>query len=327
MLKISDPSFKEGWHALLGTGGQTAYFATLAYLMRLVPAPGDAAPGAEPTPEDVSAPKAELSPGAIARAPALSIPVGTIIPQELPQLVGCAGTAPMGGALRPLSEYSLESASNYRVALHPDGTFTGFVIVPEAGFEQVPGPVQLLFLRDGAVVARTVSSADGRFFVSGLTLGEHTVIASGPAGHAAFAFEVLPAAEELPPLSRSVEADIHLVSARARKEMPVGFQAAVPTDLVVVLIPPTLMPGVREVVLNAYAPAPPMAGAGFGPAGFGPPMAGGFGGGGGFGSGVAGGGMGGFGGLGALLGIGGLAAGIAAIASEDNGFTTPISSP
>lgn len=289
-----------GLHALVVTGGRAAYTAMALYLQATsnqaqAAADGNAAPPGE-----------------------FVVRLGKVDPTQISTIVENSGTAPKGSSLKSLNDYNLSSAGTSTISLQPDGTLSGKVIVPEAGFEQIPGPVRLSFLRNGVTVANTVSAADGNFFISGLAAGVHTVLASGAPGHTAFSFEVVPVLEELPALTTHGRARTLPVSTRA------AFQA--PNQLVVVLIPPILMPGVREVVQQAYGP--PATDNGFGPPSFagpfGGPMGGGGGGGGGMGGGLGGGGGGGFGGrgLGALLGIGGLAAGVAVLATDDDTETT-----
>lgn len=312
---------KEGLAAIVVASGQVAYAAMAVYAEKIAPAI-----------DKVVAP--------------FEIPVGSVEADKIRPGVDAAGHAPRGESVKRLADYRPRPINRFRVYLQPDGLLLGHVIVPEAGFERGVAGVNLSFFRDRIQVAQTVSADDGSFSVDGLTPGIHSVFASGPPGHAAFAFEVVaPKIARLPISETENSAKSLLISTQAgtqREEIqPAAMQPVLtePADeLIVLLIPPTLMPGVREVVgrmyplgLGANFAGPLPIGPGLGAPSFGAPFsgggfAGGYGGGGGLGGG--GGGIGGgLGGLGGLLGIAGLAVGVAALADDDDAginLATPI---
>ncbi len=260
------------------------------------------------------------------------IPVASVDASQISAAVEASGNATPGPDSKKLSEFPSGIANRFRVYQRSTGALDGHVVIPEAGFENLAGGVNLAFFRDGVQIAKTTSAADGAFSVAGLKPGVHSVFASGPAGHSSFAFElVAPAASELP-LSNS---------APNSKSQFVAFQVALPPpadELIVLMIPPRMMPGVREVIRKSYPLPAGTTGAGQAAAVGGLPGAGGFSGGvgglpggslqsggfsGGGGGGFSGGGGGGFGGIGALLGVAGLATGVAALTNDDDGFNLP----
>ncbi len=310
----------EGLISLVAASGQAAYAAMALY----------AVPGAGNQP-----------------VTAYEVPVATVDEREVYAGVESAGNAPKGFASTKLADYSPGVANRFQVYLQPDGTLLGQVIVPEAGFERTPGAVNLSFFRNGFLEGKTTSAVDGSFAIAGLQPGLHSVFASGPPGHASFAFEVLPPRLNELPLSNIVPAgQAHFVASR-------NVLAEASSELIVLIIPPRLMPAVRKAVAAEYPantsasglagpvgePLPPGApigglpgvgglpGGGFANAGFaGRGFSGGsgFGGGGGFS-----GGGGGLGGIGGLLGVAGLAVGVAALADDNNndGFNVNVVTP
>jgi hypothetical protein len=300
---------KEGLISLVVGSGKAAYAAMALY----------AVPGIAGSP-----------------AKAYEVPVATIDEREVRDAVEVAGTAPAGSSATNLTDYATGAVNRFKVYLQPDGALLGQVIVPEAGFERLAASVDLSFFRSGSLVGKTTSSADGSFAIVGLQPGIHSVFASGPPGHAAFAFEVLPpkANNELPFSENSAEDGTRFV-ATANLQLPGA------DELIVLIIPPRLMPGVRDVVLSKYPFSASSASGLAGPVPAGAPMGGGamggfpgvgglpgggLGGGGGF-SGGAGGGGGGLGGIGGLLGIAGLAVGVAALADDEDGFNVNVATP
>ncbi len=263
-----------------------------------------------------------------ANAPAqpFEIPVASVDSGQISPEVEAAGTATPGADSRKLSEFPSGLANRFRVYLRYDGILDGHVIIPEAGFEKLAGGVKLSFFRDGSLIANTTSAADGAFSVVGLSPGVHSVFASGPPGHASFAFEVVaPESNELPISTVGMSAEARFVSVTAAPAPPAD-------ELIVLMIPPRLMPGVREAVRNSYGPAAGLGANGGvastgGLSGAGGLSGGGLSSGGGFGGG-GGGGFGGGSGLGALLGAAGLATGVAALSNNNSdGFNVNLSTP
>lgn len=314
--------FSEGLTALVVTGQQAAYAAMAFYIDQKNKA------------ED----KAVVPDPAPARTSSFNVPLANVNRNQVRSAVDSSGNAQSTGSIRPLKDFTTKAASRFRVYLQPDGTLIGRVIVPEEGFQLTPGPVNLSFYRNGSVVANTVTSNDGDFFVQGLNTGVHSVFAAGAAGHAAYSFEIVPSeVNQLPKITYNSQSRVVPVSTRAAMQVPAS------DELIVLLIPPRLMPAVRETVDQTYPLAPPVVVDGIPmDAGFAPPMdflpfsgaGGGFAGAGGGMSGAAGGATGGggglgglgggLGGIGGLLGIGGLAAGVAAVAANnDDSFVLP----
>ncbi len=229
------------------------------------------------------------------------------------------------------SSVATGAAFGYQVELGPNGELNGQVISVGAGNRSLAGTT-VVILKDGQAVARDVTDADGRFSMLGVRAGVHGLVAAGPAGYSAFAFEAVAGNAITNTWSNS---EFRLVStvAMAAKNLPV------------VLIPPKMVPAVITSIRGYY---PANAGMGLGggaaaaagataaaasagsvassaansPMGGSPaaqPQASGsFGGAGGAaGGGLAGGGLGGLGGLGA---IGAVAAGVSA---NNNNNDTP----
>lgn len=157
---------------------------------------------------------------------------------------------------------------------------------------------QVYFVRQNAVVAESVSGEDGLFVTNGLSTGIYSLVVTRGSSHMAIAVEVTPAS-----------------TARAAAESDNEFSlAAFQADPGVPEVP--LIYEEDGVIVEEYVVEEddPLAGGMF---------AGGPGGGGAGGGGAAGGG-GGFG-LGALLGGAGLAAGIVALADDDDDIRVIIS--
>lgn len=297
---------KEGLAALVVATGQTAY---LALPLFAEPAPAD-------NNEDLTSP--------------FEVPLASVDASTIRQQVDVSGTAQsQTGKPTLLTNYKKVAVNRFQVRLRADGSLIGRVLIPEVGFERSAGEVDLAFYQQGTLVGVTRSAADGSFAIGGLQTGIHSVVASGPPGHAAFSFDVVSAPAGVAKVVRPHWLNGLLVSVQVE---------IVPADeLTVLLIPPRMMPEVRRIVREVYpinddtgAVLPPVdaaaaAGAsmssyaGGGYAAYGGGFAGGFGGGfggggGGFGG---GGGLGGIGGLGGLLGIAGLAVGVAALSNEN----------
>lgn len=226
-------------------------------------------------------------------------------------------------------DFEIVKSSRFRVQKMADGSIQGRVIVPQRGYEAMPGVTQLAFYRNGVPAATATSAPDGKFIVRNVPAGINGLVATGPAGHASYAVDIVEFnAEPINPLAGSAKS-AKFVSTQA-PETEVNALPQPGGDVAVILnvfiIPPAMMDEVRRVVNERLGPqpAPPLdMGAPFaGPGGGFAPGGGGFGG--GFGGGVGGGGAGG----GGLGGIGGLAA-LAAIpaiiaATDDDNFFNPI---
>jgi len=206
------------------------------------------------------------------------------------------------GSLYGLDDYQLQNLNLHQVRLQSDGTLLGKVVFADRDLPEMLRYAKLTFIRNNEVVARADSNnKDGGFIVDGLSAGIYGIIAAGPAGYSAFAFNVLPSTGE-PGLPGA-----NVLS------KPVSFSQAEPAKkLYVFLVPPAVLeqvtgqvretysrPSDEPIVDNSLGTQPSVAGYGN--------LGGGFGGGsyGGSGSGSGGGaGGGGFAGIAALGGIG-----------------------
>ncbi len=294
----------EGLASIVVASGQTAYAALALYAI-------PAAPNTQ--------------------AAAFEVPVASVDADEIRRGVEAAGHGPTQGAARSYSDYVSAPTNRFQVHMQSDGMLKGQVIVPQVGYEHVVGPVDLTFFHEGRLVGKTRSADNGAFFVAGLQPAVHSVFAVGAAGHTSFAFEVLPPlANELPLSQLRGDNRVQLVSANNAVADP-------SSTLFVFIIPPRMMDQVRGVVLPLYpasqsfssglASGPMVAPIGGFPGG--PGMGGSFAGGMGSGGGGSfGGGAGGAaGGIGGLLGIAGLAVGVTALATNDDGFDANTATP
>ncbi len=290
----------EGLAALVVAGGPLSYAAIPFY----------------------AAPKA-AEPEATASSKAFEVPVATVDTGLIRSGVESSGTAGVGESTRPLNYFTPTVANRFQVRLRPSGDMVGRVVVPEAGYDRVPGAFQIAFFRNGNLVQQVSTMVDGTFIVPGLTPGVHSLFATGPSGHAAFSFEVVSAdaGEQIPAkLSAKTSNGVHYVSTNANA-------LAASDSLIILVVPPTLMPQLRDFVQQAYpgAPGAPGIGAPAAP-GFGAPGMGGGAGGGMGGGGLGGGGAGIGGGGGGLIAAAAGAAAIAAAAGNDDSFNPPLAS-
>lgn len=218
---------------------------------------------------------------------------------------------------------------NYRVGLSAGGTLQGQVILATRQAIS-PAGVDVSVFFNGQKVASTTSDQRGFFQVSGLRSGVHGLIASGPVGYSAFAFDA-----NLP---------TEVAASGAGSSTLVSKLNQAGDTLPVVLVPPQMVQPVVQAITTYYprinrtnddelgAPlalpgspiAPPVAGFSPTPGGFG---GGGLSGGGGGLSGGGGGlaGAGGLGGLGGLAGLGAVGAAVAVSTSDDD--NAPIALP
>jgi uncharacterized membrane protein YgcG len=228
----------------------------------------------------------------------------------------------VGSSFYSLDDYSLQGLTLYRVRLQTDGNLMGRVIIADRELAENLRYAKLTIFRNNQVVARTDSlPSDGSFEISGLETGIHGVIAAGPAGYSAFAFDVLPPKVAPGEVGETVPG------------LPVSFAEAKPSEkLYVFLVPPKLIDKVIDRVREGINSTTgenadqSLAGQPGMPGGFGGGFGGGGLGGGGFGGGSSGGGGGGFGGGGGLSGLAGLA-GIAAVIANDSDSSSNIASP
>lgn len=242
-------------------------------------------------------------------------------------------------------ESEIGEGHNYRVRSAAGGRVAGRVyslLRPDATNGSLNGTTLMVY-RGNQVVARATTDEEGRFEFENLQPGVHGLIAAGPVGYAAFAFEVVEAQDVVRSVSqktlvttspKDANAKAHLASAN---QPPAGAGS-----LPVMVVPTPMVPGVLEA-MRADADAPTPLEVGLGPVapGFAPPggaiggamggPGGGFGGGagGGFGGGAGGGGTGAGIGAGGLLGLAGVAAAAAAASRgrSDRAPVPPVATP
>ncbi|MGV3486692.1 MAG: hypothetical protein ACO1RT_19900 [Planctomycetaceae bacterium] len=276
---------------------------------------------------EADAPPAEVAQGDGQMTPVM-LPLTDLNPKEVVRLTGSYLTPDMGGSYEDIdSEFvgsgDVSQAFRYRVRLGDEGTLDGQVYSLARSQISVAG-TNVLIYRGNQLVGRATANDIGRFTIPNMVPGIYGLVAAGPAGYAAFAFEAYDAAT---------------VALTSGAQTLVSANTLAPgTILPVMLIPPAMMPAVLQQIRAAggffgldggfagdgFVPPVPGAGAApFGPGGFG----GGFAGpGGGFGGGFGGttGGVGGLGGLLGLAAIGGItAAAIEASDDDDEDFFVP----
>ncbi len=230
------------------------------------------------------------------------------------------------GDLYNANNYRSSGQSLYQVRLSDDNTLSGRILIPDKDLSSQLRYANITVYQDRKAVAQTTASTDdGSFQLPNLRAGSYGLIAAGPSGYSAFAFEVLEPAAQLPPPNEGAK-------------LPVAFNMAAPAPgLVVFMIPPKMINAIVQRISQSYnrsnsSPAgtptfPSFAGGGGGFGG----MGGGIGGGtagatGGVAGGTAG-AAGGLGGIGGLAGIAGVAAvaGIAANTNNNTGNNLPVS--
>lgn len=229
-------------------------------------------------------------------------------------------------AASDLADVSAFGPAAYRVRVADDGRLFGQVlslIASGISGSDVAGTHLSLF-RDGRPFAQTIADARGRFMVPSVTPGPYGIIAAGPAGYAAFGFDVIPGSAVVDQVNDLGERFVATANANAATQ--------VSDVLPVVLIPPAYIPQLVDVLRTFYGPLfgtgidgvgglgglAPIPGVGpLAPGGFAPGAAG-FGPGGGFGGGGGAMGGGGFGGLGGLASLAAIGAVVAATDDDDN---------
>ncbi len=214
--------------------------------------------------------------------------------------------------------------TSYRVVLGANGRMDGqlfSLLTPGSRSRSLLSGTNILIHRNGLPISRAISDRFGRFYVEGLQPGgDFGLIAAGPSGYAAFAFDAVASGAETAPAKQDFARSS--LSLRTRSgETFVALMMQPPAALVlpVVPVPAPMVPvetlttggGLADQPPSDQVPPPGVGGgnlAGGGGAGAG-------GGGAGAGGGGAAGGMGGVGGL---LGLAGAAAAIAASSGGDH---------
>lgn len=261
------------------------------------------------------------------------VPLAMVEPEELALRLTEQLPAPGNTSeVMEQSEFEIVKYSSFRVQRLADGSVQGQVVVPQRDYLALPGPTRITLQKDGSPVAMAVSDETGKFLIEGVPVGINSLVATGSAGHAAYAIEVVDTAGEgelLNPVTQSKKSSVHFVAK----------QEQVAETLLVCLIPPALMNEYFEVVDErlpagaaegipgdagfAAAPEGPLPGPSGGFAASGTPAS--------FGGGFGGGGGGGFygGGAGGFAALAGLAATAAVIAEtdDDDGFNSNLATP
>lgn len=220
------------------------------------------------------------------------------------------------GALLGVEDFRPAIFTEHRVQLAADGTLNGRIVVADRDLNGSQRYANVTIFQDRQPIARTTANAeDGSFALPNLAPGVYGVIASGPAGYTAFEFEVIPAG-------------VDFAMPKDPNNLPVSFTAQANSQLVVFLVPPKLMVGVRDSITNAYGNGATPSNMASGPmVGFpgASGMGGGMGGGGSGGSGMSGGGLG----AGGALAVAGIVAAIATSESNSspNNNQPPVVSP
>lgn len=276
-------------------------------------------PGDAPPPPQVEEPQAAPAP--------LNVGLVEVVPENLVRdLEAVTQSVPTSSSSEVMvsADYDLVPASRFRVQRLADGSVQGRVVVPQRGYETLPGATQVSFFQGSNLVSSTMSTEDGAFVARRVPVGMLGVVAVGPGGHAAYMVEIVEfqGAERIEAVSSAEGGhSTKFVATRAAVFQEVGEQ------LEILLIPPVLMDEVLRILKERMGMPPPAALAA-GPM----PLGGGFGSGFGGGGGGFGGGGGGFGGGGlGLIGVALIPGLIAALDDDDDffepSFATPIAPP
>ncbi|WP_153559013.1 hypothetical protein [Roseimaritima sediminicola] len=324
----------EGPLGIVVTGpDQHATVAVYARPLGRAPAAGESAEdGADAQAEPADEPL-------VAAANPFRLPVMRIGASEV--LKNTAGYTPQAAPTKSFSSeqyagflrYNSVPTLYYRVRMQADGRVPGKVFTmvdPDLPLDY--SGTNVTVYRAGEYIQSTPTTPEGFFEVTGIRPGVYGVVAAGPLGYAAFAFEVVPSGDgPLPEPNVAATKAAPTIRTVAFRDGEVAADG-VSDILFVPLIPPAMLDTLRRTLLEAYSPFLGGGDGGFAagtPFGGGPFGGGGFGGG-GFGGGGFGGGGGGGGGLGGggLLGVAGLAAGLAALGDDDGGVVPPgVTSP
>lgn len=272
-------------------------------------------------------------------------------PNELMTLVDEAtGSGPGGDASSRTATLELDDdirtggSFGFRVSLDDDGVLRGQVmsIAKREGGVSLAG-TQIVIFFEGAPVGATTCDAGGLWKVDAVRPGVHGLIAVGPAGYAAMAFEATEANNLAGTVNRSGTTLVRADTLQAAPRLPV------------VLVPPAMVPAVSQAITSYYPARPTLTDPGAGAAGaeaiagamsLAPSVAGiqglsggqpagpgnaGPGGGGAGGAGAggagAGGAAGGIGGLGGLAALGAVGAVAATSLDDDDDPVGPVASP
>ncbi len=230
----------------------------------------------------------------------------------------------------PQSDFDTADAgklSRFQVMRTADGSVTGQALAPQLGYIAMLGEISITFTQ-GEKEVTAKSDKNGNFELKNVPLGLNSMVAIGMGGHVAHLVEVV----EFKGVGELKGPTTGLTNSRMRF---VANQVGAAESMLISLIPPALMDGVKEILddrLPDNTPTtannvPPGSAPGSGPtvgglAASGSPISAA---GGGLGGGAGGGGAG-LGGGGGALGAAALAVAAAALANDDGGFNANASS-
>lgn len=102
-----------------------------------------------------------------------------------------------------VSAATFSSLRQHAIGLDAEGMLNGRIVslAGQDGSASGIGQLEIVFGRDGLVVARTTTNSDGSFQASGLTPGVYSFVAQSDQGLAAFGINVLPYDEQAPLLT------------------------------------------------------------------------------------------------------------------------------
>lgn len=203
------------------------------------------------------------------------------------------------------AEAALKAYENHEFPLDANGKLSGQLRSFDASGRLVPADVRLFFIREGRVISQTPVDAAGGFEIGNLSAGYYSLVAAGRSGFAALGVRVLPAPDRPQAPKASTIGQLRNVSLQ-----PGGLRIPLNVSPINPAATQTSFQLAQQQGTGGLQ-TPPSTPFGNAPLGGTP-------GGGGGGLGGGGGGFGGAGALGAMLGAGGLAAGL----SNNNGGTS-----
>jgi hypothetical protein len=221
------------------------------------------------------------------------VPGGTVVTKYFARFM--TPSSPVRNEVYGVSEQRV-SQGNGQISLDQNGAFRGNLMLPGTAFAAADmSSTEVILLQNGREVVKSRANADGSFTFNGLATGVYGLVAAGPVGRAAVAFELV----DGKPVAQQQRGGVSFVA----------IQDGPASSLNMELAPPATGTE-EELVMDEMGM--PMPGGGMAA-----PGSGGFGGGGSGGGGSAG-------GIGDLLGIAGLAGAVVALTDDDNTVASPI---
>ena len=223
------------------------------------------------------------------------VPGGTVVTKYFARFM--TPSSPVKNEVYGVSEQRV-SQGNGQITLDQNGAFRGNLMMPGTAFAATDmSATEVILLQNGREVATSRANADGSFVFDGLPTGVYGLVAAGPGGRIAVAFELV----DGKPVAQLQRGGVSFVAMQDGPASSLNMELAPPA---------TGSEEEEELVMDDMGM--PMPGGGM--AG---PGSGGFGGGGSGGGGSAG-------GIGGLLGIAGLAGAVVALSDDDNTVASPI---